>query len=121
MLGLLNLGSIHAAKVRVLKVIQRFDSLHLLLGSIRASFDILAWQPGSPLLLTFCKHLARFSDLRSFTVQVCASPPYSDDGLCSGIVPIPAGLVARHEIASGSMKRHVRVRLCVTWDADASF
>ncbi|CAE7247872.1 SCN4A [Symbiodinium natans] len=29
--------------VRVLKVIQRFDSLHLLLGSIRASFDILAW------------------------------------------------------------------------------
>jgi len=29
--------------VRVLKVIQQFDSLHLLLGSIRASFDILAW------------------------------------------------------------------------------
>ncbi|CAE7213109.1 SCN4A [Symbiodinium sp. CCMP2592] len=39
MLRIAKLGRI----VRVLKVIQRFDSLHLLLGSIRASFDILAW------------------------------------------------------------------------------
>ncbi len=30
----------------MLKVIQQFDSLHLLLGSIRASFDILAWHLG---------------------------------------------------------------------------
>ena len=100
MFGLLKLGSMHAAKVRVLKVIQRFDSLHLLLGSIRASFDILAWQPGSPFLFICWKHLLSFRSAQLLhTVQVCARPPYSDDGLCSGIVPIPAGLVARHEIA----------------------
>ena len=51
-----------------LKVIQRFDSLHLLLGSIRASFDILAWQPGSPFLFICWKHLLS-SGLRSSCIQ----------------------------------------------------
>ena len=46
------------AEVRVLKVIQQFDSLHLLLGSIRASFDILAWQLGRYML-----HVCKFPEM----------------------------------------------------------